>query len=482
MGLMDRFRGGSSPDLDHYEIKVYTDKGGKKRPRDYFREFDTGLEDIDGLDKPLDKEVVKNTAESEGWPSGKYVLEAKAVNGSILRNEWTFTHEGSDDTGELSDMERLERQVTELRRQLEDGAGGSISSPDEAYGEVFRRALDGEIDTDTNMQQLRMFLDEWRAASQGPAESPDEMAARIMDSYMQTGDREAATNILGSWFEAEKSTRDSGKPSLLEQLSSSDLDGIDKGDVKTLAYLRFLDDPREFSKGISSGLLDSMREMGGSGVGGGRGGEAADSGESGFEQVASALAGRDRSQEPTEEPEPEPEPEPAPESDPDREPTPEPDMEPTGADVGVIGMDDTEGGPGGQEDDPGAEPSPESRRRAAGGSAPDRDGSAETAAQERDDDAAERGESRRTGGGGGPERGEIYDGAEAMEAMTDAAEDGRDPETAVGDLDPAETRTTPGMAAGPDEDVLDEGGERTETEESDGDEAEADADAEGAAP
>ena len=87
-----RFLGSEKP-IDHYELKVRKPGGtGWANPTNAFRNFETELENTDDLDEPLDREVVENTAESEGWPPGNYAMEAKGPDGSVVGYDWNDLH------------------------------------------------------------------------------------------------------------------------------------------------------------------------------------------------------------------------------------------------------------------------------------------------------------------------------------------------------------------------------------------------------
>ena len=150
-------------EVDHWELKVQAADGGWRSPSAVFRDFDTELTNLDDLDEPLDEDATKNTIKSENWPSGKYAMQAKAPNNSVVGYEWTIDHERPDDDAEeLDPIDELRRDVQTLARRIEDDQVPAVTGPSEALGQGFHAYLAGDVDEDKLGTLVAMTRD-WAA-------------------------------------------------------------------------------------------------------------------------------------------------------------------------------------------------------------------------------------------------------------------------------------------------------------------------------
>lgn len=264
MGLLDRVSGrgqerGDDDDsdekervIDHWELR-YNKPGQTAWDR---AEHVTEHLNVDpgDLQEPLDEEAVKQTAETEGWPAGKYKCQARYEDGTHGPNKWTVevkADESATQREEKSTEDRILETQTAILEELRDGSG-SITSPDEARGITYMRALNGDLDEEQT-ETLQNFLESWEDSTREAPKSPNEVAGELYRMQIERGNVEQATELLDAWFAAENT----GRQDLLELATSGDEFSLDMDTVKSLGMLRFLENPREFIREASAGVMEA---------------------------------------------------------------------------------------------------------------------------------------------------------------------------------------------------------------------------------
>lgn len=249
MGLRDRITGGESTqrEISHFELRLmYPGEGKWKVP-----EFDHDLGDLSDLQEELDQDAVKATAETEGWPTAKYKLQARYSDGTMAPTSWTFDHEGPDDADaepELTPTERtLERMDRRLARLEERGA----APPEDLEGKLMHtmdRFESGDIDEETVGASVAMYEDVSRLIRRQEGDILDRIAERKLDE----GDLDAAAKYQIAKRQADGASRGG----LLQNVLEGDVNLEDEIGIKELIYLdayhEFGDEVRELLRAQSA--------------------------------------------------------------------------------------------------------------------------------------------------------------------------------------------------------------------------------------
>lgn len=212
-------------EVDHYELKVKT--GGRwQNPKKAVQQFETDIKGVDDLDEPLDRTVFENTAESEGWPAGTYAMAAKGPDGMVVGYAWRGLEiKGTEPGGSQSEFSDIEEALIDIEDRIgELDGGGRITSPSEAYGDLFDRMLSGDEMGPETVRQLRVLLAEWRAAEQDAPTTPGEFVGQLAQEQYDADDVDGAISLLDAWFQVERTGGAGGM--LVEALDS----GADGGD------------------------------------------------------------------------------------------------------------------------------------------------------------------------------------------------------------------------------------------------------------
>lgn len=253
MDPLSRFRGSDEKDVDYWMLRRREHGSGD------WMTVDLDDKDInpERIPEPLPEDDVRNRAEVEGWPPGVYHLMGVKKNKGYTGARWKFEipEEEGNQQRELTEDEKLDRAAERAVRRAQE-QGPAIDTPGKAMGAIFEATLKGEMPEGVDMGRLAEFVDVWRGMEQTAPTSPDEVAGELYQMQVAGGNMEAATAILGDWFQAQGARQ--GGDSMLELVQNSgDLD-VSMDTIKALGMLKFLDDPRGMVRETTTGMLEAQ--------------------------------------------------------------------------------------------------------------------------------------------------------------------------------------------------------------------------------